>query len=203
MKKTVHFALFSAALGVLSASAETDCVKLAQSIKLSVAAEQSRVLEIVAAEVAAAPSCACEVVKAAIEGSSADSQTVASIVEAASTAAPEHMRLISQCAVAMAPDALAQVQAVIAKLDPNSGESYDSSKSSKSAKGAYIPDQPASGFNPLDFPGEGPVGPPPGSPGGNGYFPPGFPTDVPPVINIPDVSDPNPGHSEDSFPTAG
>jgi hypothetical protein len=192
MKKTIHFAFFGAALGILSASAEVDCNKLSQSVRLAVSAEQSKVLEIVAAEVAAAPSCACEVVKAAIEGSNASTEMVAAIVESASTAAPEQMRLISQCAVAVAPDAVAKVQAVIAKLDPNSGESVVTT-----AKGGkFIPGQVSSDFNPLDFPGQGPIGPPPGSPGANIYFPPGTPTDVPPVINIPEATDPNPNNFE-------
>ena len=172
MKTALFFGVIGTAVTLISASAEVDCVKLSLAVRRAVTAEQSQVLEIVATEVATAPACACEVVKAAIEGSRAKPATVAAIVEAAATVAPEHLRLISQCAVAVAPDALAQVQVVLAKLDPNRGESARSAKSSKDAK-APAPEV-ASMFNPLDFPGQGPVGPSWGGPGGdlNPYFPP-------------------------------
>jgi len=185
MKQTIFFGVFSAALALMSASAEVDCLKLALSVKGAVAAEQSKVLEIVSAEVGAAPGCACEVVKAAVEATSAKPETVAAIVEAAVTAAPEQMRLIAQCAVAVAPDALNQVQAVLAKLDPNRGESAPSSKDAKAPAGevAAMP-------NPLDFPGQGPVGPIPGGPGGMPLIP-VFP---PVIINPPDVTEVDPGN---------
>ncbi|NJM38324.1 MAG: hypothetical protein HC845_10955 [Akkermansiaceae bacterium] len=135
---------------------------------------------------AAAPGCACEIVKSAIEASVADTKIVAAIVEAAAMAAPEQMRLISQCAVAVAPDALSAVQAVLAKLDPNLGETGASSKGSKSAKSPA--GEVASAGNPLDFPGQGPVGPTPGGPGGYPLIP-----NIPPVlIAPPDVSNVNP-----------
>jgi hypothetical protein len=176
MKKTVLLASFSAMLGMVPASAEIDCLQLSASVKAAVAAEQSKVLEIVSAEVAAAPACACEVVKAAIEGAGADATTVAAIVETAITASPENMRLISQCAIAVAPDALVEVQTVLAKLDPNSGESADSAKS---AKGAKAPTGEVAAMpNPLDFPGKGPVRPL-------------FPIFPPVIINPPDVSNVN------------
>ncbi|MES2440286.1 MAG: hypothetical protein V4584_14550 [Verrucomicrobiota bacterium] len=184
MKKTIFFALLGAALSVIPANAAVDCAALSVSVKNSVAAEQSKVLEIVANEVAANPKCACEIVKVAIEGSKADSQMVAAIVEAAATAAPEQMRLVSQCAVAVAPDALAAVQAVIAKLDPNLGESGTSSKDAKAPAGEV-----ASTPNPLDFPGQGPVGPTPGGPGGLPIIP-QFP---PVIIAPPSVTDADPG----------
>lgn len=186
MKKTVAFALFSAALGLLQANAAVDCIALSLSVKNAVAAEQSKVLEIVTAEVGAAPDCACEIVKAAIEGSKANVQTVAAIVEAAATAAPEQMRLVSQCAVAVAPDALGAVQAVIAKLDPNLGEAGAGSKSAKVATGesGEVTTMP----NPLDFPGQGPVGPTPGGPGGL----PVLPVQPPVIIAPPSISDVNP-----------
>lgn len=173
MKKTVLLASFSAMLGMVPASAEIDCLQLSASVKAAVAAEQSKVLEIVSAEVAAAPACACEVVKAAIEGAGADTATVAAIVETAITASPENMRLISQCAIAVAPDALVEVQTLLAKLDPNSGEAADSAKGAKAPVGevAAMP-------NPLDFPGKGPVRPL-------------FPLFPPIIINPPDVSNPN------------
>lgn len=186
MKKTVFFVLFSASFGLLSANTAVDCIALSLSIKTSVAAEQSKVLEIVSNEVANAPACACEIVKAAIEGANASVQTVAGIVEAAATAAPDQMRLVSQCAVAVAPDALAAVQAVVAKLDPNLGDSGSSAKSAKSAKGEVA--EVASMPNPLDFPGQGPIGPTPGGAGGMPLIP-----RLPPVIIAPpDVSNVDP-----------
>ncbi len=182
MKRTVFLALVSTALA-LPASAEVDCITLSQTVKNSVAADQSKVLEIVTKEVSAASSCACEIVKAAIEGAGAKPETVAAIVEAAINAAPDQIRMIAQCAVAVAPDALAEVQAVLAKFDPNTGESVTSAKDAKAPAGevAAMP-------NPLDFPGTGPVGPTPGGPGG---FPliPIFP---PVIINPPQVTEVNP-----------
>ncbi len=190
MKKTVFLALFSASFGSLSANTEVDCIALSASIKTAVAGAQSKVLEIVSTEVSTAPSCACEIVKAAIEGSNANTQTVAAIVETAVTSAPEQMRLISQCAVAVAPDALAAVQAVIAKLDPNLGDTGSSAKSSKSAKGGG---EVSSMPNPLDFPGQGPIGPTPGGPGGFPLIP-----NLPPVIIAPpDVSNVDPKIKKD------
>lgn len=184
MKKTIFYALFSAALGVIPAHAEVDCIALSVSVKNSVAAEQSKVLEIVSTQVAAAPNCSCEIVKAAIEASKANAQMVASIVESAATAAPDQMRLISQCAVAVAPDALVEVQAVIAKLDPNRGEAGESAKSAKGTEPGEVAAMP----NPLDFPGQGPVGPTPGGPGGLPLIP-----QLPPVIIAPpDISNVDP-----------
>jgi hypothetical protein len=191
MKRTIVFGAVSAVLALASASAEIDCLKLSLSVKNAVATEQSKVLEIVSNEVSSAPGCACEVVKAAIEGVNAKPEVVAAIVEAASTAAPEQMRTISQCAVAVAPDALAQVQMVVAKLDPNCGES------GTSAKGAKAPvTEVAAMPNPLDFPGQGPVGPIPGSgPGGATLIPitPPVIVNPPDVVNPPVVTDTNPG----------
>ena len=194
MKKTLYFALMSIALGALPASAEVDCVKLSVSVKHAVAAERASVLEIVTAQINANSGCACEVVKAAIEGVEADPATVAAIVEAAVTAAPDQMRLISQCAVAVAPDALVNIQAVLAKLDPNSGDGGTSSKSAKTAKGGEVAPANENG-NPLDFPGLGDIGPRPGEPS-FAFFPPGNDPNSPPVINPPldpePVTDPNP-----------
>jgi len=188
VKQTLIASIFVASLALLPASAEVDCLKLSLSVKHAVAAEQSKVLEIVSTEVGAAPGCACEIVKAAIEASHAKPATVAAIVETAATVAPEHLRLISQCAVAVAPDALAQVQAVLAKLDPNSGKAGHSAKGvidakdAKDAKGevATIP-------NPLDFPGTGPVGPIFGGPGGEPLIP-IFPPPSPPPAPVTNVN---------------
>lgn len=174
MKKTILLASYSAILGMVPASAEIDCLQLAATVKTSVAAEQAKVLEVVSTQVAAAPGCACEVVKAAIEGAGADAATVAAIVETAINASPENMRVISQCAIAVAPDALVEVQTLLAKLDPNSGESAESAKGAKAPVGevAAMP-------NPLDFPGKGPVRPL-------------FPIFPPVIINPPNVTNVNP-----------
>jgi len=198
MKKTVRFALLSAALGLLSSSAAlaaADCVKLALSVKLAVAANPSATLQIVEKEVAATPACACELVKAAIEGSKASVELVAAIVQTAATVAPEHRRLIGQCAVAVAPDARANVQAVLDKLEHGKAKPAASSKGGMSAKGAeVVPPSPAS--NPLDFPGSGigeppvQVGPNPGGPGGFPILPFGPPTVLPPIITPPIITPP-------------
>lgn len=171
MKKILSFAIFGGLLGL--ASAEVDCAKLTLSVKSAIHADQGKILEIVSKEVATSPACACEIVKSAIEISNANAETVALIVETAITAAPEHMRLISQCAIAVAPDAFANVQAVMAKLDPNRGEGDSSSKGSKASKDqvAAIPETP----NPLDFPGGstgGEEGPGPRRPPHDPRYPP-------------------------------
>ena len=142
----------------LIAAESPDCAKISLSVRASVESNLSDLLEIVAKEVSASPDCACEIVKASIEGSGANADVVASIVESAATASPENMRLIAQCAIATVPDSLAQVQAVLAKLDPNAGESGYSSKSSKSCKGGTGDQKADEGDNPLDFPGEDPYG---------------------------------------------
>jgi hypothetical protein len=189
MKKSLFLAASSVMLGLHATSAEVDCLQLSLSIKDQIAVEQSKLLQVVEAQVAAAPNCACEIVKAVIEASAADSKTVAAIVETAIIAAPDQTRLIAQCAIAMAPDALTDVQAVLAKLDPNTGESAAvSSKSAKSAKDAKSPaGEVASMGNPLDFPGRGPVGPLKGGPLG-----PVFPVFPPIIINPPNVTGVNP-----------
>jgi hypothetical protein len=188
MKKTIFLGAFSAIAALSSASAEVDCLKLYLTVKSSVKAEQSQVLEIVTNEVASAPGCACEIVKAAIEGSNAKPKTVGAIVGAAITVAPEEMRVIAQCAIAVAPDSLSEVQAVLAKFDPNSG---DSAHSAKGAKGAKAPaGEVAAMPNPLDFPGSGPIGPSPGSPGGLLLFP----VTPPVIINPPVVTSVDPGN---------
>jgi hypothetical protein len=186
MKKTFRFALVAAVLGLFSsaAMAEVDCLKLSVAVKHAVAANPTEVLQIVEKQVGANSSCACEIVKAAIEASEADASQVAAIVEIAGTIAPDQLRLVSQCAVAVAPDSLVEVQAVTARLDPNKGEApVESSKNPK----APIDVKPA--WNPLDFPGQGPVGPNPGGPGGLPVLPPGLTPTVPPVVNPPEGTD--------------
>jgi hypothetical protein len=149
MKHTLSFVIMGIAMSTTPLLAAPDCTKLAASVKVVLQNTPERSLEVVAREVAAAPGCACEIVKAAIAATQADADLVAMIVEAAATAAPEQMRLIAQCAIAAAPDSIIGVQAVLAKLDPNSGASIG---------------------NPLDFPGAGDpantVGPSSGLTGG-------------------------------------
>jgi hypothetical protein len=191
MKMSVRFAMMSVTLGLLApatACAAVDCVKLALAVKHATATDPSATLQVIERVIAANPQCACEVVKAAIEGSKADVQLVAAMVQTAATVAPEQMRLISQCAVAVAPDSLPNVQAVMAKFDPNGGKPGSSAKSAKAGPLA----QPTS--NPLDFPGSG-IGDPPVKVGGNPGGPGGFPLlpfgpsiFVPPVINPPETT---------------
>ncbi len=184
MKTTFRIALAATALGMLPATtmAEVDCLKIAVSVKHAVAAQPQQVLQIVEKEVAANPDCSCEVVKSAIEGSKADSKTVAAIVETAATVVPDKMRLISQCAVAVAPQALIEVQAVMSRIDPSKGEGGYSAKGAKTVSDVAV--KPA--WNPLDFPGQGPVGP---TPGGPPMLPPGLPPTIPPVI-VPPIGSP-------------
>lgn len=164
-------------------SDSADCSAVGMSVEHQVKLDVSKVLEIVESEIAANPNCACEIVKIAIKTSGADESLVGDITEVAITAAPESMRMISQCAIAAMPDALAEVQAVLAKLDPNSGDASNSSKGSKGgkeglsgkdAKATIAPDvtPPIEPPNPLDLPPFFPILPPP---------------PVPPVI-----TDPNP-----------
>lgn len=183
MKHTSRLTLAAVSLMIsasMSASA-VDCLELAVSVKHAAAAKPSAVLELVEKEVAAHPDCACEVVKAAIQGSEADSKTVASIVEVASSAAPDKMRLVSQCAVAVAPESLGEVQAVMNRLDPNRGESGYSSKDAKGAKDVEAKPE----WNPLDFPGQGPVGPTSGTAPMIDVLPPGLSPTVPPIVTPP------------------
>ena len=166
--------------------ATSDCSKVALSVETRVKLDVAKVLEVVESEVAANPSCSCEVVKTAIKASEADVPLVVSIVETAITASPENMRMISQCAIATMPEAVADVQALLARLDPNSGDAdVYSSKSSKDSKDStdvkdakvaaiYAPPIP----NPLDRPPfYPPILPPP-------------PIIPPPVTNV----NPCPGH---------
>lgn len=186
MKKHASSILLLTAFGIVGASAEVDCAALSQSVNIKVAADKSQVLEITSKEIAAAPGCSCEIVKAAIKASEAETKTVGAIVEAAVTAAPDQMRLISQCAIATAPDAIGEIQAVLSKIDPNAGDSPVSSKSAKEP----AKDVPAAEWNPLDFPGEGPVGPRPGMDGGNPLLRPRPPFQPEPGVDVVTDSDP-------------
>ncbi|HEY8960989.1 MAG TPA: hypothetical protein VIM57_02220 [Luteolibacter sp.] len=151
----------------------------------------AEVLAIVTEEVTGHPNDVCEIVKLAIQASSADVTVTAKIVEAAVMAQPASMRLAAQCAMAVMPDALAEIQAVLAKLDP-AGASGSSDKDAKDAKDAKF-GEVASVIspNPLDIPGVVPPGipdiiPPPEIP----------PEEIPPVTDvsfIPPGQDETPG----------
>lgn len=191
MKVSSKFVTAVAMLGLGSMpllAAEKDCVSLALEIGNQIKADSSRTLEIVQAQVGANEECACEIVKAAIQATEADASLVARIVEVAATTAPDKMRIIAQCAVAVAPDSLGNVQAVLAKLDPNTGNPGDSAKGGKAGMEKAPITEAAAVPNPLDFPIGG-FGPRPGGPGGFSWVPPGIPPYTPPTITIP-VTDP-------------
>jgi len=167
----------TAAILALSISVQADSTsaeKIAETVKKSVSAQPQKVIEIVSSQVAQNDSVACEIVKAAIVASHADKDLVAEIVQAATEAAPDKIRIIGQCAVAVAPDAIAEVQTVITKFAAAGGG------------GAYVLTAPpvapinSAPVNPLDFPGQGAVGPTPGGPGGFPLFPPGL---QPPTVS--------------------
>jgi len=166
----------SAAILALSISvqADTSAEKIAETVKKKVSAQPKKVIEIVSSQVAHNDSSACEIVKAAIVASDADKDLVAKIVQAATEAAPDKIKIISQCAVAVAPDAIAEVQTVITKFAAAGGG------------GAYVLAAPpiapinSAPVNPLEFPGQGAVGPTPGGPGGFPLFPPGM---QPPTVS--------------------
>lgn len=129
-----------------------DCGKLIASIKSEVSSNQSFVLQIVERAIRENSSCACEIVKAAIQATNADSKLIGSIVEVVGLSAPEQLRLSAQCAVAVAPDALDAVQAVLAKLDPGTGDGDEISAKGGSEKAPAEADDDWDEFNPLYFP---------------------------------------------------
>ena len=160
MKTTIKFSLIASLFSfatVTSYAAQVDCVKLTFAIKQEVAANHSMVLQIVEKAVLANPSCACEIVKASITETQADAKMIASIVEVAAKAAPEQMRLIAQCAVAVAPDALEDVQAVLAKLDPGAGKPEGKPDKRDGAAKPSRSVKAESNQNVLDFPTNGQV----------------------------------------------
>lgn len=146
---------------------------VAKSVKQSVSEQPGKVIEIVSAQLAQHEAAACEIVKAAIIASKADKDLVAKIVQAATEVAPEKVGVVGQCAVAVAPDAIAEVQIIITKFAAASGGG--------AGVGAAPPFAPINNpTNPLNFPGQGPVGPTTGGPGGFPLFPPGL---QPPVVS--------------------
>jgi predicted RecA/RadA family phage recombinase len=172
-------------------SDSADCSSVAMSVEQRIKLDLSEVLSIVESEIAANQNCACEIVKTAIKASGADEALVGDITEVAITNAPQSMRMISQCAIAAMPEALASVQAVLAKLDPNSGntKSANSGKDAKAAVASELtpPEEPP---DPLDLPPPPfpPLPPPPLPPPPLPPPPRDFPPDLPPA----DVTDPNP-----------
>ncbi len=148
------------------AAAAADCHAVALSVQQQTLLDPANRLALLEEEISANPGCACEIVKSAIRASGGSVSNVANIVEVAATAAPDMMRMISQCAIAEVPESLAEVQAVLARIEPNAGEtaagSSKSAKSAKSAKGAKVaaitPPVPP---NPLDLPLPFPLLPPP------------------------------------------
>ena len=158
-------------------AAEADCHALGLSLENRILIDRSRLLQMVEEEMTASPGCACEIVKSAIKAAGGDSDAVAAIVETSILANPESMRLISQCAIASAPGSLSQIQALLAKLDPNSGESGKLANSAKSAKAVngQVASEVASEVVPVDLPNVLDT-------------PPSTPPSVPPVVNVPDVT---------------
>jgi len=158
MKNTIKYFFAAAALGVVSAHAQSDCSAAASAVNAKVAADKSEVLNVVSEQLGKNPDCACEIVKTAIVASKANKNTVGQIVEAAANAAPDRLDLIVQCATAAAPDAAANIQAAAAAAQGASG--------------------PTTGgpFNPLDVPGDAGAVPNPGGDSG------GDNTEVP-VVN--------------------
>ncbi|MCP5531851.1 MAG: hypothetical protein H7A49_00165 [Akkermansiaceae bacterium] len=168
---------------------EKDCQRLGLSVEERVKREPSELLEAVESEIRVNPGCACEVVKSAIRATDGETETVVAITETAMLTAPEHVRLISQCAIAAAPDSLSAIQALLARYDANAGEEGESAKSAKSSKDSKSIIEPeaesvAAVSNPLDFPGNGPVGPQSGMPGGEPLVPVTPPIVAPPVTAV-------------------
>jgi hypothetical protein len=180
MKRTLTHAAIALTLISLPALAaeDTDCYELSMTVSKAVTAAPDSVLVTVQQQVAANPACSCEVVKAAIVASEADRQLVGQIVSTAVEAAPENLRIIAQCAIAVAPDALPEVQAVLAQLDPQGGET--GSAKGGYAKGGYakggkdvVPIVEVKPASPLDGP----------------YLVPGIPFIHPPFVSPPSISD--------------
>lgn len=151
---SMGLALLSATYGAPAESGgTTGCAAVALTVRQRVKLDPSAVLGIVGEEITTHNTCACEVVKAALTATGADAALASRIVEAAATAAPESMRLAAQCAIAAVPEALAEVQAVLARLDPGGGEGGHSAKSSKGATSADAltpPRPPADKGDPLN-----------------------------------------------------
>jgi hypothetical protein len=170
MKRTLEHAAFAltVALAPVALAEEANCYKVSETVSKAVIANPDDVLKIVERQASTNSTCICEVVKAAIVASEAERKLVGQIVAAAIEAAPDQMRTIANCAIAVAPDALPNIQAILAKYDPQSGESYAASEKGGYEKGGYDknPKDPIipGVRNPLDgpylIPGEPPLHPP-------------------------------------------
>jgi len=132
----------------------SDCSRISLSVARRIKLDVARTLEVVESEVASNPGCAGEIVKSSIKASGADVSLVVLIVETAITVSPENMRMISKCAIATMPEAVAKIQALLARLDANSGDpDVHSSRSSKNAKDSkHLVEVAPKSANPLDIP---------------------------------------------------
>ncbi len=149
----IHAGLEQISAAYQTPTSDADCESVSLSVRHRVEIDPSSVLEIVSSEVSANGNCACEIVKIAIISSGANASLVGDITEVAITSAPESMRMISQCAIAAMPEALPEVQKVLAKLDPNRGDTTYSAKDAKSGKDAIASAvTPPSPWDPLRLP---------------------------------------------------
>jgi hypothetical protein len=182
MKRTLNYLTLVAMLAgaPLALAAESSCFDRSVAVTKMVTAMPDKVLEIVEREVASTPLCSCEIVKAAIVATEAERELVAQIVAAAIEAAPEKMRIIAQCAIAVAPDALPNVMKILAKLDPNKGDTY--SEKGGLDKGKEVVVAPA-----VTSPLEGP------------YLVPGEPPLHPNFDTPNDITDPGGFETEEEF----
>ena len=118
MKKTLFFALCTAAFAGDAPIKEVDCNKVIKALQMAIDADESKTLELVAAQVAATPECANQIVQtaiaaggpnitsaqvvaivtAAINAAGSNQSAVASIVSGASTAAPQFVPAIVSAA---------------------------------------------------------------------------------------------------------
>lgn len=147
---------------------KVNCLVLSNTVKTTVAASKSSVLQLVSTYVSQNESCACEIVKAAIVASDANAQLVADIAETAIIASPDQVRLIGQCAVAVAPDAYDNVLAVVNKYTGDSSADTTYEASEHSSKGGSDKDAVAGdrayndnsyiGQDPRNYPGQGVAG---------------------------------------------
>ena len=142
-------------------------------MKKQVEADTDNILKIVEKQAATSPSCSCEVVKAAILAAEADKNLVGQIVATAIEAAPEQMDLIASCAVAVAPDAVSEIKAVLAKLNPRALAKKGNDPAAASAKDGKTVIVGEKVKNPLDGP----------------YLIPGLPPIHPPIV--PAISTPS------------
>ena len=157
---------------------------MANLVKKQIEADADNILKIVEQQTAAHASCSCEIVKSAILTAEADKKLVGQIVATAIEAAPEQMNLVTSCAVAVAPDALAEIKAVLSKLNPKAlaKKGNDPAAGAKDTKEVIASDKVK---NPLDGP----------------YLIPGLPPIHPPIV--PAISSPSGSDVTPSVPQIG